>query len=154
MICYEAVMNFSNLISALNPALGEAYRRERYHSGTTGKRRNCKAPERLVGISTGSYGSSRSRSAPDWSIRNCRLPVLRARCWVGIEFMCIESSCIHGFLPPAALRPSGLKCLSRRISKTSCGALNLNAFRNRGWQDSPLILWCMDRNKANACNQA
>jgi hypothetical protein len=65
MICYEAVMNFSNLISALNPALGEAYRRERYHSGTTGKRRNCKAPERLVGISTGSYGSSRSRSAPD-----------------------------------------------------------------------------------------
>lgn len=27
-------MNFSNLISALNPALGEAYRRERWHSGT------------------------------------------------------------------------------------------------------------------------
>ena len=59
--------SFSNLISALNPDLGEAYRRERWHSGTTGKGHNCKAPERLVGISTGSYGSSRSRSAPDSS---------------------------------------------------------------------------------------
>jgi len=29
--------NLGNLISALNPALGEAYRRERWHSGTTGK---------------------------------------------------------------------------------------------------------------------
>ena len=63
----DSVMNFSNLISALNPDLGEAYRRERWHSGTTGKGHNCKAPERLVGISTGSYGSSKSRSAPDSS---------------------------------------------------------------------------------------
>jgi hypothetical protein len=65
MIYYDAVMNFSNLISVLNPALGEAYRRERWHSGTTGKGHNCRAPENLAGISTGSYGSIKSRSAPD-----------------------------------------------------------------------------------------
>ena len=52
--------NFSNLIGALNPALGEAYRRERWHSGTTGKGHNCRAPQGIVGISTGSYGSMRS----------------------------------------------------------------------------------------------
>ena len=45
-----------NLISALNPALGEAYRRDRWHSGTTGKGHNCRAPERLEGVSTGSLG--------------------------------------------------------------------------------------------------
>jgi hypothetical protein len=56
-----------NLISALNPALGEAYRRERFHSGTTGKGHNCRAPEGLVGVSTGSYGSMRSKSDPDSS---------------------------------------------------------------------------------------
>jgi hypothetical protein len=54
--------SFSNLITALNPALGEAYRRERWHSGTTGKAHNCGAPQSVVGISTGSYGSMRSRS--------------------------------------------------------------------------------------------
>ena len=37
MIYYEAVMNFSNLIGALNPSLGEAYRRERWHSGKNGQ---------------------------------------------------------------------------------------------------------------------
>jgi hypothetical protein len=30
-----------NFIAALNPALGEAYRRECWHSGTTGKGHNC-----------------------------------------------------------------------------------------------------------------
>jgi hypothetical protein len=49
--------SFCNLISALNPSLGEAYRRERWHSATTGKGHNCKAPQSVVGISTGSYGS-------------------------------------------------------------------------------------------------
>jgi hypothetical protein len=44
---------FSNLISALNPALGEAYRRERWHSGTTGKGHNCSAPQRVVGVPKG-----------------------------------------------------------------------------------------------------
>ena len=45
---------FSNLISALNPALGEAYRRERWHSGTTGKGHNCSAPRgiRRIGLGT------------------------------------------------------------------------------------------------------
>jgi len=33
-----------NLISALNPALGDAYKRDRWHSGTTGKGHNCSAP--------------------------------------------------------------------------------------------------------------
>ena len=33
-----------NLISALNPALGEAYRRERWHSGTTGRGHNFALP--------------------------------------------------------------------------------------------------------------
>jgi hypothetical protein len=48
--------SFSNLISAMNPALGEAYRRDRWHSGTAGKGHNCRGPERLVGVSTGSLG--------------------------------------------------------------------------------------------------
>jgi hypothetical protein len=56
--------NFANFITALNPALGEAYRRDRWHSGTTGWGHNCKAPESVVGVSTGSYGSMRSKSRP------------------------------------------------------------------------------------------
>ena len=51
--------NFSNLISALNPALGEAYKRDRWHSGTTGKGHNCRSPKSVAGVSTGSYGSSK-----------------------------------------------------------------------------------------------
>lgn len=34
----------SNLISALNPELGEAYRMDRWHSGTTGLGHNCANP--------------------------------------------------------------------------------------------------------------
>lgn len=49
---------FANLICALNPALGEAYRRDRWHSGTTGKGHNCGAPRGVVGISTSGYGST------------------------------------------------------------------------------------------------
>jgi hypothetical protein len=56
--------NFSNFISALNPALGEAYRRDRWHSGTTGKGHNCRAPQSVIGITTGSYGSMMSNSRP------------------------------------------------------------------------------------------
>ena len=44
---------FGNLISALNLALGEAYKRDRWHSGTTGKGHNCGAPKRIVGVTTG-----------------------------------------------------------------------------------------------------
>jgi len=36
-----------NFIAALNPALGEAYKRDRWHSGTTGKGHNVKSPEGL-----------------------------------------------------------------------------------------------------------
>jgi hypothetical protein len=36
-----------NFIAALNPALAEAYKRERWHSGTTGKGHNLKLPEGL-----------------------------------------------------------------------------------------------------------
>jgi hypothetical protein len=36
----------ANLVGALNPVLGEAYRRERWHSGTTGKGHNCGNPQR------------------------------------------------------------------------------------------------------------
>ena len=55
----SSVMNLSNLISALNPALGEAYRQERYHSGTTGKGHNCRAPQGVTGLSKGSSGIGR-----------------------------------------------------------------------------------------------
>jgi hypothetical protein len=41
-----------NLISALNPALGEAYKKDRWHSGTTGKGHNCGAPKKVLGITT------------------------------------------------------------------------------------------------------
>jgi hypothetical protein len=56
--------SFGNFISALNPALGEAYKRDRWHSGTTGKGHNCGAHRGVVGISTSSYGISRSRRFP------------------------------------------------------------------------------------------
>ena len=42
-----------NLISALNPALVEAYKRERWQSGTTGRRHNCGEPRWSVGLQTG-----------------------------------------------------------------------------------------------------
>ena len=65
IIYYEIVMNFGNLISALNPALGEAYRRERWHSGTTGKGHNCRAPQSVIGISTGSFRVTHRVEHPD-----------------------------------------------------------------------------------------
>ena len=67
--CFQG-KTFSNFISALNPALGEGYRQERWHSGTTGKGHNCRAPECLVGIASSTpQGSTRSRSAPDTSTK-------------------------------------------------------------------------------------
>ena len=41
-----------NLIGALNPDLGEAYKVARWHSGTTGKGHNCGAPKSVAGIGT------------------------------------------------------------------------------------------------------
>ena len=43
---------FGNLISALNPALGERYKQDRWHSGTTGKGHNIGAPRGITGIGT------------------------------------------------------------------------------------------------------
>ena len=54
--CMMGGRTLGNLISALNPALGEAYKRDRWHSGTTGKGHNCSAPQRRVGVSTSVMG--------------------------------------------------------------------------------------------------
>jgi len=50
---------FGNLISALNPALGEGYKQDRWHSGTTGKGHNIGAPRSITGISTSGHRFSR-----------------------------------------------------------------------------------------------
>lgn len=39
---------FGNFIAALNPILGEAYKRERWHSGTTGKGHNLRSPSTSI----------------------------------------------------------------------------------------------------------
>ncbi len=44
--CFKG-KTLGNLISALNPALGEAYKRERWHSGSAGKGHNCGLPQGL-----------------------------------------------------------------------------------------------------------
>ena len=49
-----------NLISAINPALGEAYKRDRWHSGATGKRHNIGAPRSIIGIGTSGNRLARS----------------------------------------------------------------------------------------------
>jgi len=51
---------FGNLISTLNPRLGEAYKRDRWHSGTTGKGHNIGAPRSITGIGTTGHGFTRS----------------------------------------------------------------------------------------------
>ena len=51
---------FGNLISALNPALGEAYKQDRWHSGTTGKGHNIGAPRSVTGIGTTGHRFTRS----------------------------------------------------------------------------------------------
>ena len=53
---------FGNLISAINPALGEAYKRDRWHSGTTGKGHNIGAPSSISGIGTCGYRFSRPQN--------------------------------------------------------------------------------------------
>ena len=55
---------FGNLISALNPALGEAYKQDRWHSGTTGKGRNIGAPRSITGIGTTGHGFTISKRPP------------------------------------------------------------------------------------------
>ena len=55
---------FGNLISTLNPALGEAYKKDRWHSGTTGKGHNIGAPRSVTGIGATGHGFTRSNRAP------------------------------------------------------------------------------------------
>ena len=52
--CSGGGKTFEKFLSALNPAVGEAYKRDRWHSGTTGRGHNCSAPVMVVGVSTGS----------------------------------------------------------------------------------------------------
>jgi len=51
---------FGNLISALNPALGEAYKQDRWHSGTTGKGHNIGAPRSITGFGTTGHRFTRT----------------------------------------------------------------------------------------------
>jgi len=53
-----------NLISALNPALGEEYKQDRWHSGTTGKGHNIGAPRSITCIGTTGHGFTRSNNPP------------------------------------------------------------------------------------------
>ena len=47
--CFGGGKTLEKVLSALNPALGESYKRDRWHSGTTGKGHNCGAPGGLRG---------------------------------------------------------------------------------------------------------
>lgn len=69
---------FSNLISALNPALGEAYKRERWHSGTT-EGAQLSFPSAPCRGFYEFYGLRMSRRDPDLSTRRWRFPVDSAR---------------------------------------------------------------------------
>jgi hypothetical protein len=51
--CSGGGRTLERFLSALDDELAEQYRRERWHSGTTGKGHNCRAPVCLVGVTTG-----------------------------------------------------------------------------------------------------
>ena len=65
--CSGGGKTFEKFLSALDDDLAEQYRIDRWHSGTTRKGHNCRAPQRLIGVTTNAYGSIKSRSAPDSS---------------------------------------------------------------------------------------
>jgi hypothetical protein len=50
--CSGGGKTLERFLSALDDALAEQYRRDRWHSGTTGKGHNCRAPVCLVGVMT------------------------------------------------------------------------------------------------------
>lgn len=50
--CSGGGTTLEGFLSALNPALGEAYKQDRWHSATTGKGHNCPSPLCLVEVST------------------------------------------------------------------------------------------------------
>ena len=52
--CSGGGKTFERLLDALDADLAEQYRIDRWHSGTTGKGHNCRAPQSVIGISTGS----------------------------------------------------------------------------------------------------
>ena len=51
--CFGGGKTLEGFLSALVEDLAERYRKERWHSGTTGRGHNCGAPKSIVGISTG-----------------------------------------------------------------------------------------------------
>ena len=51
--CSGGGKTFEKFLNALDVELAEQYRIERWHSGTTGKGHNCRAPMGMVGVSTG-----------------------------------------------------------------------------------------------------
>ena len=51
--CSGRGKTLEKFLSALDDELAEQYRMERWHSGTTGKGHNCRAPKGMVGIATG-----------------------------------------------------------------------------------------------------
>jgi hypothetical protein len=55
--CSGGGKTLERFLSALNEEMAEIYRMERWHSGTTGKGHNCRAPKGMVGVSTGICGS-------------------------------------------------------------------------------------------------
>jgi hypothetical protein len=52
--CSGGGKTFEKFLSALDDDLAEQYRIDRWHSGTTRKGHNCRAPQSVIGISTGS----------------------------------------------------------------------------------------------------
>ena len=56
-VCSGGGKTLERFLDALDADLAEQYRIERWHSGTTGKGHNCRAPKGMVGVSTGSCGS-------------------------------------------------------------------------------------------------
>ena len=62
--CSGRGKTLEKFLSALDEELAEMYRMERWHSGTTGKGHNCRAPKGIVGVSTGSYAAIRTNNFP------------------------------------------------------------------------------------------
>jgi hypothetical protein len=56
--CSGGGKTLEKFLSALDEDLAEQYKRDRWHSGTTGKGHNCGAPRGVVGVFTGSSRGS------------------------------------------------------------------------------------------------
>jgi len=50
--CSGGGKTLEKFLSVLEPELAEQYRKDRWHSGTTGEGHNCRAPVCLVGVTT------------------------------------------------------------------------------------------------------